>query len=227
MNDEQFDPRHDAAIRTVLRETVEQSGAARRPRRGLIAAALTLAGLLALGGGGYAVAAAHPEFFGLGGSTSPEQSASAQPRVEQTPSGAPVTATPVPVPVAPASPTPTAAPTVATPVIASPIAGQRFTSPASITISGTGTPGTHVFITEYCTLAPPACTEPAELGQPGQPQIVVGADGRWSTVTPIEPPQTLSFRITASAAFVDASGAAEPGGSGQSTPVTFTVVSTG
>lgn len=228
MNDD-FDPRHDAAIRTVLRETVEQSGQRRPGPRPGVVLALVLAGLLALGGGGYAVAAAHPEFFRLTPAAAPAPTSSAASTGPRTPTGSPITATPTPRPTATVPVSPQTAPVavVATPVITTPSVGQRFAGPAQVTIAGTGTPGSHVFIAEYCTLAPPACTEPAELGQPGQTPIVVGADGRWSTTTRIAPPQTLSFRIAASSARTDASGAALPGGSGQSTPVVFTVTAAG
>jgi hypothetical protein len=228
MNDD-FDPRHDAAIRAVLRETVERTGPRRTGRRPGVVLALVLAGLLALGGGGYAVAAAYPEIFRLAPAAAPAATSSSAPTRERTPTGSAITATPTPRPttVAPSAPTTSAAEAIATPVITEPAQGQRFTGPARVTIAGTGTPGTHVFLAEYCTLAPPACTEPAELGQPWQTPIVVGADGRWSTVTTVSPPQTLSFRITASAARTDRTGAALPGGSGQSAPVVFTVTAAG
>lgn len=210
MNAEPFDTDHDAAIRTVLRQTVSES---RRtaPRRLVAAIVIVLGALLALGGGGYAFAAAHPELFGAEPAAAPSPSVSP---TAPSPSavGSPLVPTETPVaPVVPpatrtASPSPTA-PTavVQVPVVDSPTAGQTIPA-GTVTFAGTGTPGSHVYLAEYCTAAPPACTSPEELGQPWQAQIIVGADGRWSTTTTIQPPETTGFRIAASAAFVGADG---------------------
>lgn len=221
MNAEPFDTDHDAAIRTVLRETVSES---RRtaPRRLVVAIVIVLGALLALGGGGYAFAAAHPELFGAEPAAAPAPTASAS---APSPSavGSPLVPTETPVAPSPTSPSPTAStPAVQVPVIDSPAAGQ--TVPAgTVTIAGTGTPGSHVYLAEYCTLAPPACTVPEELGQPWQAQIIVGADGRWSTTTTIEPPETTGFRVAASAALVGADGDPVGTTSAQSPDRSFTV----
>ncbi|MFJ4219800.1 hypothetical protein [Curtobacterium luteum] len=224
MNAEPFDTDHDAAIRTVLRETVSES---RRtaPRRLVVAIVLALGALLALGGGGYAFAAAHPELFGAEPAAAPAPTVSA---AAPAPSavGSPLVPTETPVAPSPTrttSPSPTAAtPAVQVPVIDTPAAGQTIPS-GTVTIAGTGTPGSHVYLAEYCTLAPPACTTPEELGQPWQAQIIVGADGRWSTTTIIRPPQTTGFRIAASAAVVGPDGDPVGTASAQSPDRSFTV----
>jgi hypothetical protein len=230
MNDVRFDPQRDAAIRTVLREEVLTAGTRSPLRRFLVAAAIVVAGLLALGGGGYALAAAHPELFGPRAAAPAAPSTTAVPR-SSAPVGSPLVPTEEPPTprstprrVVPSAP-PSARSAPAVPVIVTPTAGA--TTPGGVvTITGTGTPGSHVYLTEYCTLAPPACTVPAELGQPGQTQIVVGPDGRWATTTSITPPQTLTFRLAASAGFVGADGAAVGHGSGSSPDRLFTVSAT-
>lgn len=225
MNDVRFDPQRDAAIRAVLRDEVTASRTGGSLRRLRIVVAIVVAGLLALGGGGYALAAAHPELFGSS-AAGPDAPSSAPASASSGPVGSPII--PTEEPTAPRStppavaPSPSPLPVAAVPLIVTPTDGT--TSPGgAITISGTGTPGSHVYLTEYCTLAPPACTVPEELGQPGQPQIVVGADGRWSTTTSIVPPQTLTFRLAASAAFVSADGSTVGTGSGSSPERRFTV----
>jgi len=225
MNDVRFDPQRDAAIRTVLRDEVTASRSTGSLRRLRIVVAIVVAGLLALGGGGYALAAAHPELFGPR-AAAPDTPTSTPAPESSGPVGSPIV--PTEEPAAPRStppataPSPSPLPVAAVPVIETPTDGTT-TPGGAITISGTGTPGSHVYLTEYCTLAPPACTVPEELGQPGQPQIVVGTDGRWSTTTSIVPPQTLTFRLAASAAFVSADGSAIGTGSGSSSERRFTV----
>jgi hypothetical protein len=233
MNDVRFDPQRDAAIRTALRDEVTGAGSRSPLRRVFVAVAIVVAGLLALGGGGYALAAAYPELFGPKADAPAAPTSTAAPQ-SSAPVGAPIVPTevptasgPTPPPAAPMpTPTPTQLAVAAVPVIVSPADGATFPG-GVITISGTGSPGAHVFLTEYCTLAPPACAEPQEIGQPGQPQIVVGADGRWSTSTSIHPPQTLTFRLAASAAFVSADGSTFGRGSGSSAEHRFTVTGSG
>ncbi|WP_144711451.1 hypothetical protein [Curtobacterium pusillum] len=229
MNDVRFDPQRDAAIRTVLRDEVAAAASRSPLRRFLVAVAIVVAGLLALGGGGYALAAAHPELFGPR-AHAPAAPTSAPAPQSSTPVGSPIVPTEEPTtprttPPA-ADPTPTQLPVPAVPVIVSPTDGAT-TPGGTITIAGTGSPGSHVYLTEYCTLAPPACTIPEEIGQPWQPQVVVGADGRWSTTTLIAPPQTLTFRLAASAAFVSADGSTVGHGSGSSPDLRFTVTGSG
>lgn len=223
----QFDRDHDAAIRSVLRDEVVRDHR-RRPERSVVAkASLALLGALAIGGGGYAVASTAPH---LVGAAQPTPSATA-PRPAPTPSpaaSAPIRMTPTPAlpPTTAAGPSGEAIPMLAAPVITAPADGQTFPAGSAVTIAGTGTPGAHVFVTENCTLAPPACTVPELFGQPWQTPIIVGADGHWSTTQVVSPPQTTGMRVTATQAESTADGSSI-GGSPFSAPRTYTVTGTG
>lgn len=205
-----FDPGHSDAIRGVLLDTVRQEAPrGRRSHRVLLVLAITTACLLVVGGAGYALTALNASSSPGGGGVAGAPTASAPatgvtPTGQPSPSSLPGNDEPAGTPSPTPTPTPTPGRVLQAPVILTPTQGQIFAeNKVTVVISGTGTPGTNIYIAEYCTST---CTMPEELGQSWQTPIVVGADGRWSVQSPFQVQKRDGWIVGATAARVDAKG---------------------